>query len=158
MDMQYMLACILMSTGPAKHEQVAIFRRKFRGLRMFSSILGIDVRLICRATHNISIYNSITINPRKFKQLFYSVQKVFYFLRRKGAAHFVRQPLTQFRYYASSFFFFGINRNTVRITSTAIPIPHTMSTPFVNLSVNVASSLNTLPGIAPCIALEFAIV
>ena len=41
MDIKYMLACILMSMGPAKHEQVAIFRRKMRGLRMFSSILGV---------------------------------------------------------------------------------------------------------------------
>ena len=41
MDIKYMLACILMSMGPAKHEQAAIFRRKMRGLRMFSSILGV---------------------------------------------------------------------------------------------------------------------
>ncbi len=30
-----------MSMGPAKHEQVAIFRRKMSGLRMFSSILRV---------------------------------------------------------------------------------------------------------------------
>ena len=30
-----MLACIFMSMGPPKHEQVAIFRRKMSGLRMF---------------------------------------------------------------------------------------------------------------------------
>ena len=36
-----MLACIFMSMGPAKHEQVAIFQRKMSGLRMFSSILGV---------------------------------------------------------------------------------------------------------------------
>ena len=41
MDIKYMLACIFMSMGPAKHEQVAIFRRKMSGLRMFSSILGV---------------------------------------------------------------------------------------------------------------------
>ena len=41
MDIKYMLACILMSIGPAKHEQAAILRRKMCGLRMFSSILGV---------------------------------------------------------------------------------------------------------------------
>lgn len=35
MDIKYMLACIFMSMGPAKHEQVAIFRRKMSGFRMF---------------------------------------------------------------------------------------------------------------------------
>ena len=42
MDIKYMLACIFMSMGPAKHEQVAIFRRKMCRLRMFSSILGVQ--------------------------------------------------------------------------------------------------------------------
>ena len=61
MDIKYMLACVFMSMGPAKHEQVAIFHRKMSGLRMFLSILGvlstekIDVRLICRVTHKNSI-------------------------------------------------------------------------------------------------------
>ena len=36
MDIKYMLACIFMSMGPAKHEKVAIFRRKMSGFRMFS--------------------------------------------------------------------------------------------------------------------------
>ena len=31
-----MLAYIFMSMGPAKHEKVAIFRRKMSGFRMFS--------------------------------------------------------------------------------------------------------------------------
>ena len=39
-----MLACIFMSMGPAKHEQVAIFLRKMRGLRMFSAILRAQSR------------------------------------------------------------------------------------------------------------------
>ncbi len=42
MDIKYMLACIFMSMGPAKHEQVAIFQRKMSGLQMFSSILGVQ--------------------------------------------------------------------------------------------------------------------
>ena len=42
MDIKYMLACIFMSMEPAKHEQAAIFRRKMSGLRMFSSILGVQ--------------------------------------------------------------------------------------------------------------------
>ena len=41
MDIKYMLACVFMSMGPAKHEQVAIFHRKMSGLRMFLSILGV---------------------------------------------------------------------------------------------------------------------
>ena len=35
MDIKYMLACIFMSMGPAKHEKVAIFQRKMSGFRMF---------------------------------------------------------------------------------------------------------------------------
>ena len=42
MDIKYMLACIFMSMGPAKHEQVAIFRRKMRGLRMSGRIVGVQ--------------------------------------------------------------------------------------------------------------------
>ena len=41
MDIKYMLACIFLSMGPAKHSQAAIFRRKMSGLRMFSSILRV---------------------------------------------------------------------------------------------------------------------
>ena len=40
MDIKYMLACIFMSMGPAKHEQAAIFRRKMSGMRMFLRIAG----------------------------------------------------------------------------------------------------------------------
>ena len=39
MGIKYMLACIFMSMGPAKHEKVAIFYRKMSGFRMFESIL-----------------------------------------------------------------------------------------------------------------------
>lgn len=34
MDIKYMPGCIVMSMGPAKHEQVVIFLRKVSGLRM----------------------------------------------------------------------------------------------------------------------------
>ena len=54
MDIKYMLACILMSMGPAKHEQAAILRRKMCGLRMFSSILGV------RSTKTVS-YTHLTL-------------------------------------------------------------------------------------------------
>ena len=42
MDIKYMLACIYMSMGPAKHEKVAIFHRKMSGFRMFESILRVQ--------------------------------------------------------------------------------------------------------------------
>ena len=42
MDIKYMLACIFMSMGPAKHEKVAIFRRKMSEFRMFASILRVQ--------------------------------------------------------------------------------------------------------------------
>ena len=42
MDIKYMLACIFMSMGPAKHEKVAIFRRKMSEFRMFVSILRVQ--------------------------------------------------------------------------------------------------------------------
>ena len=42
MDIKYMLACIFMSMGPAKHEKVAIFLEKMSGFRMFESILRVQ--------------------------------------------------------------------------------------------------------------------
>ena len=42
MNIKYMLACIFMSMGPAKHEKVAIFRRKMSEFRMFVSILRVQ--------------------------------------------------------------------------------------------------------------------
>ena len=65
MDIKYMLACILMSMGPAKHEQVAIFRRKMRGLRMFSSILG--VRSTKKPTSGSFVGQLILINQEQIE-------------------------------------------------------------------------------------------
>ena len=42
MDIKYMLACMFMSMGPAKHEKVAIFPGKMSGFRMFESILRVQ--------------------------------------------------------------------------------------------------------------------
>ena len=44
MDIKYMLACIFMSMGPAKHEKVAIFHRKMSGFRMFLGLREHEVR------------------------------------------------------------------------------------------------------------------
>ena len=42
MDIKYMLACIFMSMGPAKHEKVAIFHRKMCEFLMFASTLRVQ--------------------------------------------------------------------------------------------------------------------
>ena len=44
MDIKYMLACIFMSMGPAKHEKVAIFRRKMSDFECFSGLRKHKVR------------------------------------------------------------------------------------------------------------------
>ena len=51
MDIKYMLACIFMSMGSAKHEQIAHVFVDFGSAKHGK----INVRLICRATHTLML-------------------------------------------------------------------------------------------------------
>ena len=99
MDIKYMLACIFMSMGPAKHEKVAIFRRKMSEFRMFASILRVQSTKNRHQAHLsgnslFMIPESKGLNPHELAQMWVNVLETLVsslFISNLSKRHFTKE-------------------------------------------------------------------